>query len=77
MKKIIAMQPAETPSGEIVTLYEVEENPDAGADAGSDGRHSGIRRMELADGRVLKMVGHGEYEVEGTNEVFLVIDTDQ
>lgn len=73
MEKIIAMPSAETPGGDIVTLYEVEDETEAEPNK----RQAGIRRMQLADGRVLTMVGHGEYRIAGTDEVFLVRNRDQ
>ncbi|WAC27017.1 hypothetical protein [Ancylobacter sp. SL191] len=77
MEKIIAMPSAETPGGDIVTLYEVEDEMDAGTEVEPNKRQAGIRRMQLADGRVLTMVGHGEYRLAGTDEVFLVRGKDQ
>ncbi|MBS7541170.1 hypothetical protein [Ancylobacter lacus] len=77
MEKIIAMSSAETPGGDIVTLYEVEDEMDAGTEAEPNKRKAGIRRMQLADGRVLTRVGDGEYRLVGTDEVFLVRTRDQ
>lgn len=77
MEKIIAMPSAETPGGDIVTLYEVEEVTDGGTEAAPNKQQAGPRRMELADGRVLTRVGDGEYKIAGTDEVFLVREKDQ
>ncbi len=74
MKKIIGTQEAETPQGAAVTIYEVREYSDAGAAVDPDRQRPGIKRFELADGRELKLVGRGEYKIEGTDEVFLVRD---
>ncbi|MDH4414076.1 MAG: hypothetical protein QE484_12255 [Rhizobium sp.] len=73
MKKIIAMHEAKTPSGEPVTLYEMEELADMTmALVPSANDNGGVRTMELSDGRRLKLVGHGEYLVEATGEAFLL-----
>lgn len=72
MEKIIGTQDAQTPEGDTTTIYEVQEYADAAAAIAPDPQPDGIKRFELADGRVLKLVGFGEYKVEGTDEVFLV-----
>lgn len=74
MEKIIGTQEAQTPEGVAATIYEVQEYSDAADAIGPDGQRPGIKRFELADGRRLKMLGRGEYKVEGTDEVFLVTD---
>ncbi len=77
MDTIIAMQAAEMSSGQAVTLYAVQASTEAGTRAEPNAQAPGIRRFALADGRALTMVGHGEYKVEGTDEVFLIRDKDQ
>lgn len=73
MQKIIGTHEAKTPDGTATTIYEVQEFADAAAAIDSDGPRPGIKRFELADGRELTLVGRGEYKIEGTDEVFLVI----
>jgi hypothetical protein len=58
MEKIINTYEATASGGASVTVYEIEEN--------------GIKRMQLSDGRPLKMVGDREFKIEGTDEVFLL-----
>ena len=72
MKEIIAMRSAKKPNGEAVDIYEIEDFTDAGTVDDPNRQRPGVSRMELADGRVLALVGHGEYKIEGTDEVFLV-----
>lgn len=72
MRKIIGTHEAQTPGGVAATIYEVQEYPNAGTMINTDGQRPGIKRFELADGRTLKIVGNGEYKIEGTDEVFLV-----
>ncbi|MGV8952497.1 MAG: hypothetical protein ACOH2M_15425 [Cypionkella sp.] len=71
MEKIIGTQDAQAPEGDGTTIYEVQEYADAAAPITPDLQPSGIKRFELADGRVLKLVGLGEYKVDGTDEMFL------
>jgi len=72
MEKIIGMQEARTPTGVAASIYEVQQYSSTDTPLDSNGPPTGIKRFELADGRPLKMVGRGEYQVEGTDEVFLV-----
>ncbi|MET3900950.1 hypothetical protein ABIB57_004918 [Devosia sp. UYZn731] len=72
MEKIVGMHEAQTPNGGAATIYEIQQYPSADTSLVSDGAPTGIKRFELADGRPLKLVGRGEYKVEGTDEVFLV-----
>lgn len=74
LKKIIAMHTAQTPDGNAVTIYEIEEFSDSGTLGDLEGQGSGIKRWELADGRILTMVGLGEFKIKGTDDVFLVKD---
>ena len=53
MDRITAMKLAETPSGEIVTLYELQNFTDVGTECQPSKHPPGIKRMELADGRAL------------------------
>jgi hypothetical protein len=72
MKKIVAMHETKTPNGETVIVYEIQEYLDAGTTDDPNKRKLGIKRMELADGRALTMVGRGQYKIDGTDEVFLL-----
>jgi hypothetical protein len=74
MKKIVGMHEAKTPKGDTVTIYEIQEYLDAGTTDDPNKRKLGIKRVELADGRALTMVGRGEYKIDGTDEVFLLKD---
>jgi hypothetical protein len=72
MKKIVAMHEARTPNGETVTIYEIQEYLHAGTTDDPHKGELGIKRVELADGRELTMVGKGQYKIDGTDEVFLL-----
>jgi hypothetical protein len=74
MKEIVAMHEAKTPNGETVTIYEIQEYLDAGTTDDPNKQKLGIKRVELADGRALTMVGRGQYKIDGTDEVFLLKD---
>ncbi|MBD8066077.1 hypothetical protein IC608_11400 [Devosia sp. PTR5] len=58
MDKIISTYEATAAGGASVTVYEVEAD--------------GLKRMQLSDGRPLKMVGDREFKIEDTDEVFLL-----
>lgn len=70
MKHIIDAKEAFTPDGGIATIYEFEEKSDIASRF--EGRVCDANHFELADGRKLTMVGHGEYRADQTGDVFLV-----
>jgi len=72
--KIIGTHAALTPDGTAVTIYEKEKMSEGATDGNLEKHRPGIKQWELADGRILTMVGVGEFKIEGTDEVFLVKD---
>ncbi len=72
MEKIIAMHEARTPLGERVTLYQKQHFADTEEALRKDGQLSAAATMELSDGRVLKLVGVGEYLEPSSGDVFLL-----
>jgi hypothetical protein len=71
MDKIINTYEASAADGSTVTVYEVQLD-DAGAAASADHDARGVRRMQLSDGRPLKMVGERAFKIDGTDEVYLL-----
>lgn len=72
MDKIINTYEASAADGSKVTVYEVQDMDHAGTMLDSNRKQSGITRMQLADGRPLKMLGDRAFKIEGTDEVFLL-----
>lgn len=72
MDTIINTYEASAADGSTVTVYEVQNMEDAGTMSDPNRKDAGIKRMQLSDGRPLKMVGEREFKIEGTDEVFLL-----
>ncbi|WP_127144306.1 hypothetical protein [Pelagibacterium montanilacus] len=72
MEKILNTYEATAADGSSVTVYEVQESENAGVMESPDRKEGGIKRMQLSDGRPLKMVGERQFKVDGTDEAFLL-----
>jgi hypothetical protein len=67
MEKITNTYEAVASDGSKVTVYEVQDLDIAGTSA-----DPGPKRMQLSDGRRLKMVGERQFMIESTGEAFLL-----
>lgn len=72
MRYMIDAKEAFTPDGGIATIYEYEQKADQNTTTVSYPQLPVFNHFELADGRKLTMVGHGEYKADQTGDVYIV-----